>query len=100
MTRRSAVFLVLALALSLFAGCSTDDSPLPVAGRLDGKKHFFVHANLNDNHGIAEQIAGALKIRGAQAETAKPRRGIRLAACPCPEARRARPRFVGGWRRR
>lgn len=69
MTRRSAASFLLALVLALFAGCSTYDSPVPAAGRLDGKKHFFVHSNLNDNHGIAEQIAGALKVRGAQAET-------------------------------
>lgn len=68
MKRGFVVRLLLVLGLACFTGCATYDAPMPAANRLEGKQRFFVFANLNDNHGIAHQIAAALRVRGGTAE--------------------------------
>ncbi len=56
-------------SLLLLSGCVSYDSHVVPGKGLDGVKHFFVLSNLNDNHGIAQNIEAALKIRGNEAES-------------------------------
>jgi hypothetical protein len=60
---------LLALGVLLTAGCTSYDAQVfQKKSALQDAKHFFVLTNLNDNHGIANLIAGALKLRGNEAE--------------------------------
>jgi len=63
---RALIFLGLAFAVG---GCATYDTQLDKGRSLTGIKRFFVVSNLNDNHGIANQIVTALKTRGREADT-------------------------------
>jgi len=60
--------LLLGLGL-LLGGCASFDAQVERGRSLAGVQRFFVVSNPNDNHGLDHQIAGALKIRGYEAET-------------------------------
>ena len=51
-----------------FAGCTAVRTHVDKDRHLASVRHFFVVSNLNDNHGIDESIARALKARGFQVE--------------------------------
>jgi hypothetical protein len=55
--------------LLLLAGCVSYERHVVPGKGLDGVKRFFVVSNQNDNHGIAQNIEAALKIRGNEAES-------------------------------
>jgi hypothetical protein len=53
----------------LLGGCASYDTEVERGHSLAGVQRYFVVSNLNDNHALDRQIAGALKARGFEAET-------------------------------
>ncbi len=53
----------------LLGGCASFDAQVEHGRSLAKVQRFFVESNLNDNHALDQQIAGAFKARGLEAET-------------------------------
>ena len=58
-----------ALALLLLGGCATYKTSAEHGHSLAGVQRYFVVTNLNDNHGLDQQISAALKGRGLESDT-------------------------------
>ena len=61
--------LVPFLVLLLLTGCTSYEARVERGRSLAGVQRYFVLTNASDNHGLAEQIAAALKARGCEAAT-------------------------------
>jgi hypothetical protein len=61
-------FLLFALSLGLFAGCTSVERTVAAGRDPAALREVFVVSNLNDNHGLARRIAAALRARGLRAE--------------------------------
>ncbi len=62
--------LLLALVAALLtSGCASYQSQVDRSRPAANHQRYFVQANLNDNHGVAQLIASTLRARGLTAET-------------------------------
>ncbi|GAB1490016.1 hypothetical protein MASR2M8_24730 [Opitutaceae bacterium] len=64
-----ALLLLVLVAALVTSGCASYQSQVDRSRPTDGYERFFVQANLNDNHAVAQLIASTLRTRGVEADS-------------------------------